>query len=261
MYGIRREEYKKAFLSELNPIYVALTRPQYELYAFVPKKVGGVFNFVQFLIPFADGQAVYESGRQRTYEKTKDKNVHIEKLPVSHYHDWIEYLRDEFMEYDFLANRAQRLQGKVIHFILSKIGNLKNADVKAVLARAVAEMSREFEQIDDLPQYHAKVEEILKAKQIKPFFFVESGVVFTEQEIVTREGHAKRLDRVIINEREVRVVDFKTSRGRDGQYQKQVQEYMSYLSEVYPKKKVSGYLVYLDALNIEEVKASNSQKV
>lgn len=257
LYQVRRGEYKKAFLSELNTIYVALTRPQYELYAFVPRKIGGVFNFVQFLIPFAEGQVVYESGRQTTYLKTKAKNISIEKLPVSQYHDWIEYLRDEFLEFDLLANRARRLHGKAVHFILSKIGNVKGADMPKILARAVGEAGLEFEQFKDLSSFRAKVEEVLGAEQVKPFFFVDDGEVFTEQDIVTGQGHTKRLDRLIVKEKEVWVVDFKSSREGEERYQAQVREYMSLLSELHPAKKVSGYLIYLDKLEKVEVKMSN----
>ncbi|MDZ4243183.1 MAG: 3'-5' exonuclease, partial [Candidatus Omnitrophota bacterium] len=44
LYAIYAREYKKNFLSELNNIYVALTRPQYELYVFLSNKVGQHHN-------------------------------------------------------------------------------------------------------------------------------------------------------------------------------------------------------------------------
>jgi len=38
------QEYRKAFLVELNSAYVALTRAVEELYVFVPSKVGNTVN-------------------------------------------------------------------------------------------------------------------------------------------------------------------------------------------------------------------------
>ena len=45
------QEYKKAFLVELNSTYVALTRAIEELYVFVPARVGNTVNPAKFLIP------------------------------------------------------------------------------------------------------------------------------------------------------------------------------------------------------------------
>ena len=45
------QEYRKAFLGELNSVYVALTRAIEELYIFVPSRVGNTVNPAKFLIP------------------------------------------------------------------------------------------------------------------------------------------------------------------------------------------------------------------
>ena len=45
------QEYRKAFLVELNSVYVALTRAIEELYIFVPARVGNAVNPAKFLIP------------------------------------------------------------------------------------------------------------------------------------------------------------------------------------------------------------------
>ena len=39
-----RGEFKKALIDELNCIYVAFTRPKYELYGFIPEKASGARN-------------------------------------------------------------------------------------------------------------------------------------------------------------------------------------------------------------------------
>ncbi|OGX27283.1 MAG: hypothetical protein A3D10_08645 [Omnitrophica WOR_2 bacterium RIFCSPHIGHO2_02_FULL_48_11] len=249
LYQLRRQEYKKAFLSELNNVYVALTRPQYELYAFIPKKVGQALNVVKFLIP----EEIYEQGAPATYDQPAAKGVSIVELGPAQYHDWIDYLKDEFLEHENLLNRGQRQRGEVLHFILSKIGNLLAADKKEEMQNAVQAARSKFPNIKDLSEYLRIVTDALSAQNLHPFFYIQEGEVHTEQDIVNAQGHTKRLDRLIVKKDEVWVVDYKPSPDAQGRYQAQVREYMALLAEIYPKKKICGYLVYLDELEIERI--------
>jgi exodeoxyribonuclease V beta subunit len=87
----------------------------------------------------------------------------------------------------------------------------------------------------------------------KPFFYCGKARVLTEKEIVNTQGHLKRLDRLIIGEKEIRIVDFKSSREGEDQYAEQVRDYMNIVATMYPGKTVKGWLVYLDSWEVEEV--------
>lgn len=244
-------EYKKAFLSELNSIYVALTRAQYELYGLIPKKIGNSFNFVKFLIP----ETVYTKGQQISYEEKPSgaqDSVSLQ-IPPSAYHDWIDYLKDEFQSLEELKARRQILEGEIIHSVLSLIGNLSTADQERVVNNALEETQRRFSYPTDFTGYGALIRRLLKQEQLKPFFYCGEAHVLTEQEIVTAAGQTKRIDRLIVQGRQVWVVDYKTGAERHAEYEEQLKGYMTLVADVYPDYQIRGFLIYLDELRVEEV--------
>ena len=178
------------------------------------------------------------------------------ELPASQYHDWIDYLKDEFLpagEAGAVPNRAQRLRGEVIHFMLSFIGNLDHVDPKESLERAQTQAQSRFPYIKDYAGCIAILEKLFKSPKTKPFFHCGKAQVLTEKEIVNTQGHLKRLDRLMIGEKEVHIIDFKSSREGEDQYAAQVRDYMKIVATMYPGKTVKGWLVYLDEMEVEEV--------
>lgn len=249
LYGLYAQEYKKSFFFELNNIYVALTRAEEELYVFVPKRAGTGFNFAQFLIP----EGMLEWGRKAQRQKQAEHDTSVMRLPISGYHDWIDYLKDEFQDADNLKNRDQRLKGDVIHYALSKVGNLDQVDTKACLDAALKQTAVQYPHLKDFSSYKRQMERMIEEDDLRPFFAVPDGEVWTEKEVVDSRGHARRLDRVIFKENEVWVVDFKSSKLGREESRRQMQEYILITRGMYPEKKVKGYLIYLDGVEIEEV--------
>ncbi len=252
LYGIYAREYKKALAAELNNIYVALTRPECELYVFIPKRIGHAFNPVQFLIP----DHAREIGAPRRYPRKPPAGAALHCLAAAGHHDWIDYLKDEFPALPEVRHREQLLEGSVIHFLLSGIGNLDREDFDKNLACALQQAPAYFPQIQDFSSYRIRIERLLEAGEIRPFFCCGRALVFTEKEIVDKSGRTRRLDRLIVRDNEADIVDFKSSRDAAGQYERQVGEYIGILSAMYPRHKVRGYLVYLDKAEVEEVHAS-----
>jgi ATP-dependent exoDNAse (exonuclease V) beta subunit len=74
-----------------------------------------------------------------------------------------------------------------------------------------------------------------------------------EQEIVNASGHTKRCDRLIVYEEEVWVVDFKSTKDAEGRDHKQISEYKEILRDIYPKRDIKGFLIFLDQLEAEEI--------
>lgn len=249
LYAIYAQEYKKALMAELNNIYVALTRAQDELYAFLPQKVGNSFNLVQLLIP----ESIRETGAQCKAAHRAEEEAFVMELPASRCHDWIGYLKDEFQEVGAVHNRAQRLRGEVIHCMLSFIGNLDTTDLEESLERTRQQAQNHFPYITDCAEYIAILGKLFRSPKAKPFFYCGKAQVLTEKEIVNTRGHLKRLDRLIIGEKEVRIVDFKSSREGEDQHVEQVRDYMKIVATMYPGKTVKGWLVYLDSIEVEEV--------
>ncbi len=253
LYQIYAREYKKAFLSELNNIYVALTRAKEELYLFVPNKAGNRLNDARLLIP--DGMREMGAPAAASYEREKPKDMTLSPLPVSLHHDWIDYLKEEFQDIGSVRNRQERLQGEVIHSMLSCIGNLSvDKDRKEALDRALTQAGVSFSFIKDFSPYMFILTRLLETGEIRPFFECGEARVFTEKEIVDTKGHLKRLDRLILKDNEAWIVDFKSSQELQGEQRQQVREYINIVQGIDPERRVRGYLVYLDTMGVEEVR-------
>ncbi|MBN1869164.1 MAG: UvrD-helicase domain-containing protein, partial [Candidatus Omnitrophica bacterium] len=249
LYGIYGREYKTAFLSELNNLYVAMTRPKHELYGYIPKRSGNSFNDTKFLIP----ENLYIQGRQQLYEPTVAKDVSMRAIPPSDFPDWMDYLKDEFLDAGQFKYRKQRLKGEILHYILSLIGNLFEENQEHVVESALADAKRHFTQMDDWDEYKAQINALLSYDNLRKFFDCGQAEVFTEKEMVDMFGHTKRCDRLIVFKDEVWVVDYKSTEEPLDRYEDQVREYKDVIQHIYPRRTVKGFLIYLDGLNIKEV--------
>jgi ATP-dependent exoDNAse (exonuclease V) beta subunit len=248
---IYKQEYKKSFLAELNNVYVALTRPRHELYVFVPKKMGNAYNVINFLIP----EERVEYGKQVPYPQVHKKDPATLLLPVSKYRDWLGLLKEEFGDTDHLRDRVRALQGDAMHLALSLVGRLSRTDdMDAVLGPALEEVQRLLPAAHiDVAGLKQTLRQLLEKEAVRPFFFVDGGVIYQEKEVVNAYGHTKRIDRLIVKDNEVWVVDYKSSRADEETHRRQVEEYMEIVKELYPGKKIKGHLIYLDTGTVERV--------
>jgi ATP-dependent exoDNAse (exonuclease V) beta subunit len=80
----------------------------------------------------------------------------------------------------------------------------------------------------------------------------EERTILNEQEFVSRDGQLFRMDRVIVDEDAVAVIDYKTG-DENEKYAEQVQEYMNILSGIYAGRSIRGMLAYVDRGFVREV--------
>jgi len=258
------DELKKALVAELNIIYVALTRPQYELYCYVPLRIEGKkHNKAAWL--FANCSV--SRGTKRTGSdyspKTKRKSEDVTYLEPSRYLSWVDSGHETFTEVSQIINRKRILRGSIMHALLSYVGNTLETSVDEYLECAEAPVRLMFPAIDDCGQYREEIRTLTAHKTLEWVFAVSDGVVHTEKELATRHGHMKRIDRLIVKDNELIVIDYKSlpfdSVGEEAfsdksdPYKVQVREYMSILHDLYPKRTVRGYLLYMDTRVIEQV--------
>jgi len=230
------EAYKKAFIDELNSIYVALTRAQHELYIFIPEKVSGKKNKAKYLFSFEEPN--FEKGAKIKYESKKNANKEaiVETMPVSRYSDWIELIKDEFADVSQVKNRVNIERGEVLHSALSYIDDINGKDFKAA--------------VENLPEIELKVTKLLENEKFRDYFNVKEGKVFVEKEIIDKNGRTKRIDRLVVTEKQVYIIDYKSSESAETVeiYKKQMEEYIKLVKEIYPDKKIEGIIIYLDKL-------------
>jgi len=248
--GIYHQNYVRAFLSELNNIYVALTRAADELYVFIPNRVGNSMNAVNFLIPpeFASLGAPRKSPAGKAGEKERTT-----QLPNAVYHDWITYLGEEFGAETIVFDRAAAWRGDILHFLLAQIGNLSGQDEKVLITAAITAAKNAFGPQPQWREYEEQLAAILRSSNLRPFFKVENAEIFNEVEVADKNGQLRRIDRLVVFQKEVWVLDYKTYGGYREEYTAQVKGYMDILAGIYPGRKIKGFVGYLEELRLEIV--------
>jgi len=246
IYG---QSYKKSCIDELNNIYVALTRPKYELYIFIPERSSNAANKALCLIP----KDIKERGRKIQYNSgKKDKQQAIISMPYSDYKDWINSLKNEFSGLADIALKEKILEGNIMHALLSKVNNCTNRSLDETIKEAFSFAKDIFPEVSDFSKYIKKFKEVLEKNEFKDFFYVKNADIFCEKEVVNNFGDLKRIDRLIIKEKDIYVIDYKSSKDKEEQYLKQIREYITILKDIYPKHSIKGFLLYLDSMTIRE---------
>lgn len=248
---IYAQSYKKACIDELNNVYVALTRPQYELYIFIPKKSSSSVNKAAFLIP----QDLTRQGEPIKYLRPKKLTKEPEIKPLAKkYKYWIDTLKEEYVNKPEVINRHKVLAGNITHALLAQIGNCFGKDRKEVVSQALELVKKAYPLVSDFTDYEQKINKLLAEPGLKDIFYLNQGQVFCEREVVNKYGDLKRIDRLIVTNTQVTVVDYKSSKARLKEDREQIKQYLQILSSIYPKVKLRGFLLYLDDFYLEEVK-------
>lgn len=249
---VHHREYVQSFLSELNSIYVALTRASQEMIIFIPERSGNSINLINFLIP----EDCRQQGSPTAERLPRRQEVAPRRaIPVSEYHDWIGYLKDEFMNAEEIVNRNRIQRGEVLHYLLAQIIEAGGGKGREAIPAAIKKARMRFPWVRDWTEYGTAITAVLEAPDLQRFFDITDGTVACEQDLINRQGHTRRIDRLIIKPDEAWIVDFKSTcePSLRENYDKQVREYMQIVGEIYPGKKIRGYLIYLDACEFEEI--------
>jgi ATP-dependent exoDNAse (exonuclease V) beta subunit len=248
---IYTQSYKEACIGELNSIYVALTRPQYELYIFIPQKSSGSNNKAIFLMP----EEVVEVGARRKYPQlSESKKEPFITISASTYKDWSIALRDEFGEPKNILYRQNIQEGIIMHELLARIANCVNRDIQRLIRESLELAKSKFVFIEDSSYYETKITKLVTQEDLKNIFYVHEGQVFCEKEVADKSGNLKRIDRLIVKDDEVWIIDYKSSQEALEEQIKQALGYKQIIGEMYPTRRIRSFLVYLDKLKLEELK-------
>ena len=137
--------------------------------------------------------------------------------------------------------------------MLAAVGNLAQTGKEEALRQGLERARAEFGAVSDFSEQEALVRKVLCAKPLEKYFSVPGAMVFQEKEVVDNKGRTKRIDRLIVKDKEVWIVDYKTKAEPELDYKKQVDEYRSIIRELYPRHEIKGYLIYLEELKVEDV--------
>ncbi|MFO8052428.1 MAG: UvrD-helicase domain-containing protein [Candidatus Omnitrophota bacterium] len=236
---IYQDNYKLACIDELNSIYVALTRPRYELYIFIPKKSRRSTNQALSLI---DKKKI-EKGRKVNYPSLVVRPK-VKKPEASLYRNWARYLSEEFSQAGVGKARKEIKEGMILHKALSVVGNCSGKDIEKTINVAVSEIKNSFF-IKNINSYRKKIKEIVTNDNLGDIFFAPKASVYCEKEIVDKTGATKRIDRLLVFNDKVIIVDYKKGHGSQEVYYKQLKSYVKVMADIYPRKTIKAVVVYL----------------
>jgi ATP-dependent exoDNAse (exonuclease V) beta subunit len=266
---IYEEEEILAYLDTLNLVYVAFTRAEEIFWASFPFKEkttdsssNQVAYHLQQIVSQLEAEAleldlsVSQHENRSIYQwGSLPEVVSGELKPTSSpalnwaYQNWSQLLKVRKYPVDFsqegLEQRRKREFGLLIHELLE---NAKNkAEVFQILEGYYFEGRVNSEEFGSV---HQQLERLF----LDPFFaswFESEGVLLKEQGILLPGGESKRPDRIIIEEEQAIIVDFKTGEAY-GSHQKQVKEYMKLVGQL-TSLPTKGFLCYLEKNEVKEV--------
>ncbi|MDR1511335.1 MAG: UvrD-helicase domain-containing protein [Endomicrobium sp.] len=229
-------------LSELNVLYVSMTRAEYEFYAIVPFKSGSSNNMVPTLL----GNKDLVVGDKQIYNlEDIEENKIILDVFSSDYKDMQKYFKNASKTRFEIGNVKEK--GSIIHYALSKIISLKNRNIDNSVNRVLRFTRRKFP-FDDVEFVREKIYRLFASKEILNLFMHDSDIIYNEKEIVDVNGEVFRIDKLIVDNNEVTIVDFKSSSYAKKSNEKQLQGYINLISEIYPDKKISAYIVDIEKI-------------
>jgi ATP-dependent exoDNAse (exonuclease V) beta subunit len=234
LQAIYEQERQLKEVDELNRLYVALTRAREELYVLSRRRQTATFP--SKYLP-AEG---YERGKRKRSSAVPAVDLHI----APHLHPVaVERLRQRREQRRVPLEETRR--GDFIHNVLASILSLED-DVEKQVEREFDRRADEWRTSFDRSEMKNRIVALLKHPALSPYFTAVQGrIMMNEQEITAKDGQLFRLDRIVVDDKRIMVIDYKTGREQP-EYVEQVRAYMDLAREAFPGRKVQGMLAYVD---------------
>ena len=231
-------------LDALNVLYVAMTRPVEQLILISNGAAAKQDSYPGFIQNFLNSngkeeEAVLVLGKKRSIAVSPNfKEEHgvfpIEVTPK----DWQKNLMLQAYSHPESKRNAPKVQGILIHELLAKIEIA--SDIDWVLEEACALGKIDLNATETFKQM---LTEVVDHPLLKSFF---SAVytVWNERDILITDSENIRPDRLMENEHELILIDYKTGKPKSEDRQ-QIEHYKQIISQVFVGKEIKTYLVYI----------------
>ena len=240
---IHKETVALETIDELNNLYVAATRAKSELYIYFPKNS----NFKMLFDEFPEFGAPVEITKEKEEISLSSRSNYRLK-------NWYNKLANTITKPFELKEPVRR--GDLVHRVLARIEKLEflpeELHFPVYMKEIIKIVSEElgFSNFDP-EELYLSFHTFFDKKDVQKFF--TGGIVFTEKEIFSEDGEHLRIDRVVIRNHEIDVIEFKTGEPELSKHRYQVMKYMDTMRKLHPDKKVRGYIIYFDKVRIVEV--------
>ncbi len=259
------EKEMEYLIDELNNMYVAFTRAEKELYILLTDSspryknylIDYIFN-IEELKKYKKNNETIEIGKKYEKSSISSNIISEDKLifdDIGNDIKWMEKIKTK-LEEPLKVSKNQifaKRKGDVVHYILSLIDRLPD-DYDKFLDECIAIGIAKF-------NFHSYKEEIkhiifsfFENSDFKKFFLPgKNEIVYTEKEIVGTDGEVYKVDRIIISNEHIDVIDFKTGETHSPEHIKQITNYANLLKKIYPDKSIRKYLLYIDENEVKIV--------
>jgi ATP-dependent exoDNAse (exonuclease V) beta subunit len=232
-----------SLLSELNVVYVSMTRAKYELYAIVPPKFGSSNNAIPALL----GNNVLTSGVKQMHvqDNSEKDSIIIDSFGYG-YKDIQKYLKSvDKMALD-INNSSKK--SSIIRYALSKITSLKNKNINDCVSYALKITKRKFffEGFKDAEFFREKLNKLFAVKKILNLFLYDEKDICNEKEIINSAGETFKIDKLIVLDDEIIIADFQILNDEEKENKEQTEYHCDLVSEIYPGKKISVYTANIE---------------
>lgn len=241
-----KEERMKEMVNRLNTLYVGFTRPESELY------VIGVFGKRKLFPTDLLREAGYPP-EEKKVPALGSKEADQARLELCHSASQANF--SSFASSEEL-NIEERKRGEFIHRVLYFIEYL-NENAEPGLEDVIRLVRNESSVDYPIDPIKREILEFLLHREVRPYFVPKPGrVIRREQEFSDPEGNLLRMDRVIMDEDRIMVMDYKTGgeKKAEEKYFSQLKNYIRILRDLYPDREVEGMIAYVDLKEVVRVK-------
>lgn len=237
-------------LDSINMLYVAFTRAETELYAWMPDpgKIRNFKNCISFYVyelisneeftlmeGWSKSNHSFQLGERQKYIRN-DQNI-SEQVMINKYlsHEWRDRMViKKITSDDTVAEQTSR--GRKMHYYLSRINQVSDLDNQQF-----------FKDLED-KELLQELFDVVEHEEIKKYFSKEWKVL-NEKSILSKK-EIYRPDRVVIKDSAAVIIDYKWGQEQK-KYNKQIKNYLSLLQEMGFSSE--GYLYYVDQKRVEKV--------
>ncbi len=265
-----QEEKVRAYLDNLNLLYVAFTRAELGLYVHAPHpevsrakgtvaKVlyNGVAQSTMLAENWNEAGSVWQKGELRRADlvgNETNRGLSLHRYEVNRWRKRMVLRKkaENIFRNQHEGGQENRKRGVLLHAVFSKIQYAHDCD--AVFQQAVQDglLSKE-----ELPVVQAQFSELLKNELVRSWFDA-SWDVRTEVPILAPNKADVRVDRIMLKEDRAVVIDYKTGAPRPSD-EEQVTAYIKILQEM-NYVQVEGYLLYVNSGQTTKVELTRTNR-
>jgi hypothetical protein len=142
-------------------------------------------------------------------------------------------------------------RGELMHLALSFLDHFSGIrDIERAVLQAFSLQGRDTRRWNIDRDYVSPLFRALSLPQVRPWF-ARGVTTVREVEVVDARGELHRIDRVVIDEEVLKVIDFKVGRREEG-HLTQVALYKGFVEDIF-RRPARGYLLYIDEPSVVAV--------